>query len=151
NPHTQNKLLRREFLIFSGLLALGSLTELTRRLIITKPPIIVTMMYSTEKEEWLKDATDAFNQQHVFSGMRVELTKASGSLDAIEQLLNDNQSRPVVWSPASSLEINLLQTRWQQKYPGRLPIFEFTGDFAPKRPVHSPLVFALWQDRAKVL
>src|SRR5262249_20570476 len=58
--------------------------------------------------------------------------------------------RPTIWSPASSLELNLLNTRWMKKYPGQ-PIYHHTGPLAPQNPVHSPLVLAVWQKQANWL
>ena len=113
------------------------------------PPIIVTVIYSTEKEGWLRDATDKFNR--TTRGIQVDLVDERGSLDAVEKILEGVPDRPTVWSPASFLELHLLSTKWKQKYPDRQEIVTYTDPSALQGIVHSPLVFAIWQSRANVL
>ena len=47
-------------------------------------------------------------------------------------------------------ELNLLNSKWRQKNSGK-DIILFTGDLASQSLVFSPLVFAIWQERAQAL
>jgi serine/threonine protein kinase len=115
--------------------------------------ITVNFVYSTEKEAWMKAAVDAFHQQSpsIADGkeIRVELLDERGSLDAVEKVL-DGTVQPTAWSPASFLELNLLRTKWQRKYPGK-DIISSSAGLEPRSLVFSPLVFAVWKERAQVL
>ena len=71
-----------------------------------------------------------------------------GSLEAAEQILEGKQ-KPTVFSPADSLALNVLVDDWSTKYHGALVATE--GDDAPQPLLLSPLVFAVWEDRADVL
>jgi hypothetical protein len=55
----------------------------------------------------------------------------------------------VLWSPADSSLANLLASDWEIKY-GKAP-FPASGDAAPQPLLLTPLVFVVWEDRAKVL
>jgi ABC-type glycerol-3-phosphate transport system substrate-binding protein len=105
----------------------------------------VTLEYSTEKREWLEAAIAEFHRTQ--PGIRVKLV-GKGSLESAAAIL-DGTDQPVLWSPADSLVANLLASDWQTKHDR--PLFATTGDAAPQPLLLSPLVFAVWEDRAKVL
>jgi hypothetical protein len=71
-----------------------------------------------------------------------------GSLEAAAAIL-DGADRPVLWSPADSLVANLLASDWQTKH--QTPLFAATGDAGPQPLLLTPLVFVVWEERAKVL
>jgi len=64
----------------------------------------------------------------------------------MQDQIASGQEKPVVWSPASSLELNQLSGKW--KGP---KIIATSGDYVPVSLVSSPLVFAIWNERASVL
>ncbi len=101
--------------------------------------------YSTEKREWLEAAVAQF--QTANPSIHVKLI-GKGSLDSAAAIL-DGTDKPVLWSPADSLVTNLLASDWQTKTSTEL--FATTGDAAPQPLLLTPLVFAVWEDRAKVL
>lgn len=115
--------------------------------------VMVTFAYSTEKADWLRAAVSAFNQgNHTLNGngktIQVQLNDL-GSVDGQAQILS-GQLKPVAWSPASDLEINRLNYKWQQAHSGN-SIISYTEQFQPRSLVKSPLVLAAWQRRAQAL
>jgi serine/threonine protein kinase len=113
--------------------------------------INVLFTCSTEKVEWMTAAVQAFQQSNATLGdktIQIELD-LRGSLDAQQKILNGT-IQPIIWSPASFLELNQLITAWEQAHAGKDIVF-LSGDLQPKQLVFSPLVFAVWQDRAEVL
>ncbi|HLI09152.1 MAG TPA: protein kinase [Ktedonobacteraceae bacterium] len=115
------------------------------------PTVTVSLIYSTEKADWLQAALSAFQQQNPrLNGKAIQIEMNElGSLDTQAGIVNDTL-RPTAWSPASFLELNLLSTNWQQKYPQKTPIINATGQDIQSL-VFSPLVFTLWKSRADVL
>jgi len=112
-----------------------------------RPPPAVELLfeYSTEKRDWLEAAIADFERQT--PGIKVKLV-GKGSLDSVNDIL-DGKAQPVLWSPADSSLANLLASDWQTKY-GK-PLFPTAGDAAPQPLLLTPLVLAVWEDRAKVL
>src|SRR5258708_23430987 len=113
--------------------------------------ITVNFTYSTEKSQWMQAAVAAFQKQGVtYNGKLIQVVPNQlGSVDAQAKILNGS-IQPTAWSPASFLELNLLNTKWKQKSAGK-DIIPYSGDLASRSLVFSPLVFAIWQDRAHVL
>jgi hypothetical protein len=105
----------------------------------------VTLEYSTEKKEWLEAALAELAEVH--PEIKVALV-GKGSLDAAQAIL-DGADKPVLWSPADSLILNLLASDWKTKTGAEL--FPSAGDAGPQPLVLSPLVYAVWEDRAKAL
>ena len=101
--------------------------------------------YSTEKRDWLEAAVAEFQKAN--PRIRVKLI-GKGSLEAANAIL-DGSDKPVLWSPADSLVANLLASDWQTK--NQAPLFPTTGEAGPQPLVLSPLVFVVWEERAKVL
>ncbi|MBL0214871.1 MAG: substrate-binding domain-containing protein [Myxococcales bacterium] len=101
--------------------------------------------YSTEKREWLEAAVAQFHTAN--PAIHVKLI-GKGSLDSAAAIL-DGTDKPVLWSPADSLVANLLASDWQTKTSSEL--FPISGEDGPQPLLLTPLVFAVWEDRAKVL
>jgi ABC-type Fe3+ transport system substrate-binding protein len=106
----------------------------------------ITLLYSTEKEAWIKAATEAFEKDH--PDIDVKLV-GKGSLEAANAIV-DGKEQPTLWSPADSLVLGLAGNDWQTKNGGSLFAADGTED-APQALVITPLVFAIWEDRADVL
>jgi serine/threonine protein kinase len=113
--------------------------------------IPINFSYSTEKADWMKAAVDAFNRSNtIVNGKAVQLVlDPRGSVDAQQRILS-GAIQPTAWSPASSLELNQLSTAWRQAHSGQ-DIIVSSGDLIPVSLVFSPLVFAVWKERAQVL
>lgn len=105
----------------------------------------ISMLYSTEKQEWIEAAAADFQKEHP----EIKLTlKGKGSIDAAQAIV-DGSEKPTVFSPADSLIQNLLAADWQAKYKSEL--FAASGEDQPQPLVITPLVFVIWQDRAEAL
>lgn len=105
----------------------------------------ISMLYSSEKKEWVEAAAAAFQKDHP----EIKLTlSAKGSLAAAQGIL-DGKEKPTVFSPADSLVMNLLVSDYQTK--NRADLFATSGDEAPQPLVITPLVFVAWEDRAEAL
>ena len=122
-----------------------------RDLILPPPsPIVVTLLYSTEKEEWLKEVTAQFyatNPRLDGRPIKVEASQL-GSREMVMSIL-DQKRKPVLISPASSMQISMLQDLSSGKFGH--PLVNLT-DRAYCRPVlNSPLVLVAWRERAEVL
>lgn len=105
-------------------------------------------VYSTEKDQWFQAAIEAFHKSDAarYQGSRIEIQpQTSGSLDLTSQILS-GESKPIAWSPASSLEVNRLNLAWQQ-HNGQ----DVVATNELQSLVLSPLVFAVWESRARVL
>lgn len=126
----------------------GSSPEIVRNAANT---ISVPFTCSTEKIDWITAAVKAFHKSNATIGgkaIQIELD-LRGSLDAQQKILNGT-IQPIVWSPASFLELNQLNTAWEQAH-GSKDVIILSGDLQPKPLVFSPLVFAVWRDRSEVL
>jgi hypothetical protein len=109
------------------------------------PVVELPFEYSTEKKEWLETAIAEFHKAN--PGVRVKLI-GKGSLDAANAIL-DGSDKPVLWSPADSLVANLLASDWQTK--NQAALFPTSGDTGPQPLLLTPMVFVVWEERAKVL
>src|SRR5262249_46312596 len=105
----------------------------------------ITMLYSSEKKEWMEAAGALFQKAH--PEIKLTLT-AMGSLDAIKAI-TQGREKPTIFSPADSLVQNLLAHDW--KAVNKSDLFATSGDDAPQPVVITPLVFVAWEDRGAVL
>ena len=110
-----------------------------------KPQVAITLLYSTEKKDWIESSTAEFEKRHP----EIDVTLiGKGSLEAAGDIL-DGKQQPTLWSPADSLVLRLLEADWTTKHGTAL--FADSGDDAPQALLITPLVFAVWEDRAEVL
>ena len=122
-----------------------------RELIIPPPaPVVVSLLYSTEKEAWLNEVVKDFEATGVTVAghpIKVELQKM-GSWEINASVL-DGTNKPVMVSPASSLQIAALQDSSLAK-TGKSIVNP--ADTSTCRPVlKTPLVLVAWKERADVL
>ncbi len=114
---------------------------------LTAPTVTVSIVYGSEKREWLEPLTQQFNdsQLKLESGevIQVEITPM-GSIESVEAILNE-QIKPTVWSPASSLYVPVANAEWRRTHADDL----VSG--SPKNLVLSPVVVAMWQPMAEAL
>lgn len=113
-------------------------------------PITLTVLYSTEKEQWLTAAEAAFenNQEYRVNGRPIELEmERMGSREMVLTVLDGAQ--PVLISPASSLQISLLAAQAQSKFGA--PLVNPADDANCRSLVRTPLVLAAWQERIEAL
>jgi ABC-type Fe3+ transport system substrate-binding protein len=105
----------------------------------------LNVLYGTEKERWLKAAVDEFSKAH--PGVNVQL-KGLGTVDSLRAIA-EGREKPVVWSPADEIALNLLDAEWTAR-TGQT-IVEREGELAPQPLLLTPLVMIAWEDRAKAL
>jgi ABC-type glycerol-3-phosphate transport system substrate-binding protein len=113
-----------------------------------RPPaarVELPFMFSTEKEDWVREAVGEFQKAHPEIDVRLE---PKGSLEAVRALLA-GEAKPVLWSPADSLAVNLLTVQWKMA-KGTDPLVR-DGTRWPRSVLLTPLVFVAWESRAKAL
>lgn len=110
-----------------------------------KDRVTISLLYSTEKKEWVEAVVAEFQKAH--PEIQVDLV-GKGSIDAAQDIIDD-KAKPTLWSPADSLILHMAMDDWETKT--RKPLFPSADEDAPQPLVISPLVFAIWEDRADVL
>ncbi len=122
-----------------------------RELILPPPaPVLVTVLYSTEKQAWIEEIVPAFEASGAnINGQPVKiLLEKMGSWEITNAVLDESR-QPVIISPASMLQVAALQDASTIQF-GRSLINP--ADAANCRPaVRTPLVLVAWRERADVL
>ena len=122
-----------------------------RELLLPPPkPIVVSVLYSTEKATWISEAVDGFEAtQPRIQGRPIQLElKKMGSREMYLAVL-DGTEQPDLMSTASMLQISILQDLSTSKFGA--PVVN-PGDPEMCRSVlETPLVLVAWKDRANVL
>jgi Ca-activated chloride channel family protein len=104
--------------------------------------VVVTFAYSPEKEALLTPLVRAFNASGAKAGGRPVFVQATSQASGdSERAIAKGTSKPVAWSPASSLWGRLLNYEADRAY---------VGDDNPSL-VRTPLVIAIWEPMAKAL
>jgi Bacterial extracellular solute-binding protein len=114
-------------------------------LVLNGPQVEVSMVYSSEKKDWIDDAALSFKIAH--PEVKLNLV-AKGSLDASQAILDDKE-KALIFSPADSLVMKLFASDYRTKF--RKEPFGSSADDAPQSLVITPMVFVAWEDRAAVL
>lgn len=141
--------------VFAAALIFPTFREISyaplRELILPPPaPVVVTVLYSTEKEAWLTEVIADFDVSGAkVDGhpVKVELEKM-GSWE-INNAVLDGSRKPVIVSPASSLQIAALQDASATQLGKSLVNPADTS--ACRSVVKTPLVLVAWKERADVL
>ena len=122
-----------------------------RELILLPPaPVVVSVLYSTEKEAWLSEViTDFEATKPTIDGhpVQIELEKM-GSWE-INAAVLDETRQPVIVSPASSLQIAAMVDSSTVKFGN--PIVNPADQSTCRSVVTTPLVLVAWKERADVL
>ncbi len=117
------------------------------QLTLTKNEVVVSIVYGSEKEEWLIDAIDQFHAEKpaTASGRDIRIEAIPmGSIESIREIVEEN-IQPTVWSPASSVYIPVGNAMWREIHGEDLVV----GN--PKDLVLSPVVIAMWEPMARAL
>lgn len=102
----------------------------------------IPFAYSPNEEELLLPLVERFNKErHEVGGQRIEIVGESVSSGEAEAKIAAKSSRPVIWSPASSLWGRLLNHETDASW---------VADVNPSL-VRTPLVVAFWPPEAKAL
>lgn len=122
-----------------------------REVVLPPPaPVVVSVLYSTEKEAWLEEVMLDFENTHpTISGhpVKIELEKM-GSWE-INAAVLDRTRQPEIVSPASSLQIAALQDASSARF-GR-PLVNPADTATCRSVLKTPLVLVAWKERADVL
>lgn len=113
-------------------------------------PVVVSVLYSTEKEAWLNEVIIDFEKTNpTIDGhpVKIELQKM-GSWE-INAAVIDGTSQPVIVSPASFLQIAALQDSSTLKFGS--PLVNPADKSACRSVLMTPLVLVAWKERADVL
>jgi ABC-type Fe3+ transport system substrate-binding protein len=122
-----------------------------RDLILPPPkPVIISVLYSTEKQAWLTDVVAGFEASRpMVNGHPVQVQlEAMGSREIYLAVL-DGSRQPDVISPASSLQISILQDQSTGKFGH--PVVNVADTTNCRSVVTTPLVLTAWKERASVL
>ncbi len=98
-------------------------------------------LYTSEKQGWIEEVTPQFAdwfEQRFGTAVAVRLV-VTGTHDSVKGILGGSE-RPAVWSPASSIWIPYLNTRWRNITGEN---YDIAVDWVPL--VLSPVVIASWQ------
>jgi ABC-type Fe3+ transport system substrate-binding protein len=122
-----------------------------RDLILPLPdPIIVSVLYSTEKAEWMAQAVDRFQASNPrLDGHPIELElKKMGSREMYLAVLEGTE-QPDLISPASTLQIRLLEDLSSRQFGA--PMVDARDPEMCRPVLETPVVLVTWKDRATVL
>jgi len=110
-------------------------------------PIVVSVLYSTEKDAWLKDVIATYQSGHpTLNGHPIQIAlKQMGSREIYLAVL-DGTEQPTLISPASSLQTSILEDLSTRKLGN--PIVRAADC---QSVVKTPLVLVAWKERADVL
>lgn len=136
--------------LFSPLIRSYTKAPLRDLLLPPPTPIELNIVYSTEKEEWINEAVERFNDLHkTVNGHPIQINLSeTGSREMYIDILDGN-SKPVMISPASNLQINILDQLSRAKFG--TSIIPASRDGQCESVFSTPLVVAAWSDRAEVL
>lgn len=122
-----------------------------RELVLPPPePVVISVLYSTEKEAWLNEVITDFEATNpTVDGhpVQIELEKM-GSWE-INAAVLDGTRQPVIVSPASSLQIAAMVDSSTVKFGN--PIVNPADQTSCRSVVTTPLVLVAWKERADVL
>lgn len=122
-----------------------------RELILPPPePITISLLYSTEKAEWLDEVIEAFYRTNPrVNGRPIELSlEKMGSREMVLSVL-DGDEQPTIISPAGSLQISILEDLSSSRFGSS--IVSPNDPSQCRQVVKSPLVLVAWRERARVL
>ncbi|MFZ5819612.1 MAG: substrate-binding domain-containing protein [Chloroflexota bacterium] len=122
-----------------------------RELVLPPPaPVVVSVLYSTEKEAWLDQAIIEFERTRpTVNGHPVQIALEKMGSREIYLAVLDGSRKPDVVSPASMLQISILQDQSAGVF-GR-PVVNMADTEACRPVVTTPLVLVAWKERADVL
>jgi Ca-activated chloride channel family protein len=107
----------------------------------------ISMVYGSEKEEWLVPLVDEFNQakNKTESGATIVVEATPmGSVSSADAIVAET-IQPTIWSPASDLYVPVANANWRKGHTADL--VDSTLNYL----VLSPVVVAMWQPMAEAL
>lgn len=141
--------------LFVGILMLPTADDSEKGVVTTPPTTVpiageadtinttITVAYGSEKQAWLEDAKARFETQH--PTITVDLV-AAGSQEIVNNVI-DGQLQATAVSPASTVQIRLLQNGWRARNNGA----DIVTEDSTQSLFITPLVLVAWEDRGSVL
>jgi ABC-type molybdate transport system substrate-binding protein len=122
-----------------------------RELILPPPaPVVVSVLYSTEKEAWLNEVIVDFEKTNpTIDGHPVKIDLEKMGSWEINAAVLDGTRQPDIISPASTLQIAALQDTSSVKFGH--PLVNPANTETCRSVVKTPLVLVAWKERADVL
>ncbi|MCX7682392.1 MAG: substrate-binding domain-containing protein [Anaerolineae bacterium] len=122
-----------------------------RDLLLPPPrPIVVSVLYSTEKAAWLEEAVARFQAtQPQVDGRPIAIQLARSGSREIYLAVLDGSAKPDIISPASTLQIHILQDLSAGQFG--TPVVNAADRQTCRQVLRSPLVLVAWEERAQVL
>jgi len=106
--------------------------------------IHITIIYSSEKATWMtiaySDFLEYWDSEHPDEKIQISM-HPYGSSDSIISLLN-GEIFPTIWSPASSIWMTFLNTKWAEYTGEQDPIVNIS---TAVKIIYSPIVIATWE------
>jgi len=111
--------------------------------------ITLTMYYGSEKQEWVDEATKAYNNRAMGACDNPVVVEATpiGSGESMQEIL-DGTIQPDIWWPAGMAWVDLINQQWQIK-TGKTFANPQSDDV--KSMITSPVVIAMWKPEAEAL
>lgn len=110
----------------------------------TSNAIHITIIYSSEKASWMTVAYSDFMNEwrttHPGEEIIIDM-QPYGSSDSIISILN-GEIFPTIWSPASSIWMTFLNTKWAEYTGSVTPIVDIEKAV---KIIYSPIVIATWE------
>jgi Ca-activated chloride channel family protein len=107
----------------------------------------ISMVYGSEKEEWLVPLVEEFNQANhkIESGATISVVATPmGSVSSADAIVAET-IQPTIWSPASDIYVPVANANWRKSHASDLT------DTNLNYLVLSPVVIAMWQPMAEAL
>jgi Ca-activated chloride channel family protein len=107
----------------------------------------VSIVYGSEKEEWLEPLVEQFNsEKHKTEDGSTIVVSAipMGSIESVNAIISE-EIQPTVWSPASSVYVPVANAEWRKLHASDL--IEGTANDL----VLSPVIIAMWKPMAEAL
>lgn len=122
-----------------------------RELLLPPPePVVVQVLYSTEKEAWLQEVLPLFEATHTrVNGRPIQVQLQKMGSREIYLAVLDGKAQPDLISPASMLQISILQDLSASKFG--TPLVNVADTQTCRSVVQTPLVLVAWRERAQVL
>lgn len=113
-----------------------------------RPPIVVTLGYSSEQSKWLTTAAQQFAATNpTLGGRPIQIALRSQSSLALLDDVAADRFQPTAIIPAGSSLLEAFERDWDSQHGG-LPIIAVSGPNKPQPVALSPLVLVSWQERA---
>lgn len=114
-----------------------------------KAAIEITIVYGSEKRGWIETVIPIFEKELIEkheTPIKV-IGIPMGSRESMNQMIL-GQITPTIWSPASSIWINLANQIWEKTHPELVRKYgPLVKEWQPL--VHSPIVIVTWEQFAK--